>query len=80
MVPPDVIVPLLIDHEYAAPTPASGTDAKLPTELPHTDEAAGVTVASGDGFMVTASVPEAEQDVLLVTVTLSVTDPDAPAV
>jgi hypothetical protein len=76
---PAVMDPLVIFHEYIAPTPASGTDAEFPVELAHA--AVGVViVALGDGLIVTVAFEDAEQPLLLVTVIARVTEPDAPAV
>ena len=54
---PDVIVPFVIDQEYATPDPALGTDAALPVEFPHTDAGAVMTV-EGSGFTLTVALPE----------------------
>ena len=69
---PAVIVPLLTIQLYMAPTPASGTLARLPVELTHTATGA-VIVALGSGFTVTCRVPIALQPGKGVTVTFSVT-------
>jgi hypothetical protein len=54
---PDVIVPFVIDQEYAAPPPAFGTEALLPGELAQTDTGAVMT-EEGIGSTLTFALPE----------------------
>ena len=61
-----------------APLPALLTDAELIADPLHTAEAA-VMVALGAAAIVTDLVPDDLQPVLLVTVAVSFTVPDAPA-
>ena len=66
---PAVIVPLVIDQEYVAPEPASGTEAVLPVEFGQTEEGA-VTVEEGTAFTVAVVVAGADAQPPTVTVTL----------
>lgn len=54
---PVVIVPFVIDQEYAAPAPALGTDAVFPDE-PAQTAAGAVIVAEGVGVTVTTALPD----------------------
>jgi hypothetical protein len=77
---PAVMHPLTMLQEYFAPVPALATTAVLPDELAHT-EAAAVMLATGYADMDIDLLPElALQPAALVTVTETVTVPDAPAV
>jgi hypothetical protein len=51
-----VAVPFVTLHRYVAPRPASGTDAVLPTELKHTDDA-DVMTEDGVGLTVMTADP-----------------------
>jgi hypothetical protein len=78
--PPAVIVPLLMDQAYLAPLPPLATDAVLPAEPAHT-EAGAVMVATGSATTAIDLLPEeALHPTALITVTESVTEPDAGAV
>jgi hypothetical protein len=76
---PDVMHPLVMLHAYLAPVPPLANNAVLPDELAQTEDAA-VMLATGYADMVTNLLPDdALQPAALVTVTESVTEPDAPA-
>jgi hypothetical protein len=76
---PDVIVdPWLSVHTYVAP-PVAATEAVLPAEPVHTDPAV-VIVAPGKAIIGIDLFAEVLlQPLLLVTVTVSVTNPDLVA-
>ncbi len=76
---PPVIVPFVIPHVYVAPAPASGTLAACPVVLAQT-AAGAVIVADGTGLIGTSIEVDAVQLEALVTVSVSVTLPEAPAV
>ena len=76
---PELMVPLEIVHVYTAPVPALDTEAALPVEPVHTEELA-VIAAFGELFMTIDLLPEVLQPLLFVTITFSVTVPEAPAV
>ena len=77
---PAVITPLVIVHVYLSPLPALATEAALPFDPEHTEDAA-VTVATGYATIETSLLPdEALHPVVMVAVTARVTEPDAPAV
>lgn len=74
--------PLLIDHEYKALLPASGTDAEFPVEEAHT-EGLAVMAAEGNGFIGIVLVLVLEQEdgpEPIVTVTVKVSEGPLPAV
>jgi hypothetical protein len=74
---PEVIVPPLMVHLYVSPL-TEVDEAVLPAE-PLQTEAAALIVALGEGLIVTSFFPdELLQPLLLVTVTESVTEPEAP--
>ena len=75
---PAVIVPPLMVQTYAAPAPASATLAVLPVEFGHGVEA--VIVQTGVVPMVSNFDPWQAQPLAVVTSTLIVTVPLAPAV
>ena len=62
-----------------APLPALATEAALPVDPVQTDDEA-VIVADGRALIVTELLPVDLQPLLLVTVTDSVTVPEAPAI
>src|SRR5689334_4771620 len=75
----EVMVPLVICHEYVV-APA-GPLAVLPVEFAQTCAGVGVMAGvAGLALMVTLTLFEAEQPAPLVTVRLSSTGPEAPAV
>ena len=80
VVPPKVIVPLLMLHAYVAPVPAVATDAVLPVDKEHTDEAAVIDAFGAAAIVIVFLADATLQPPLLVTVTDIVTVPDPPAV
>lgn len=54
---PDVIVPFVIDQEYAAPPPVLCTEAVFPVEFAHADTGAVMTTG-GIGSTLTFALPE----------------------
>jgi hypothetical protein len=75
---PPVIVPFVIDHEYVAPTPASGTEAVCPAVLGHTD-AGAVIVADGEVLTTTFVIACGDVQPATVAVTLYVPEAESPA-
>ena len=75
----EVIVPLVIDHEYVV-APA-GPLALLPVDDAQTDDGDGVMDGvAGLALIVTFEVFDAEQPAAFVTVSVRPTVPEAPAV
>jgi hypothetical protein len=66
---PPVIAPFPIDHEYVAPTPASGTEAPWPPELEQTEDGA-VIVESGDVLTTALVIAAGDMQPATVAVTL----------
>ena len=74
---PPLMAPFPIDHEYVAPTPASGTEAPWPPELEQTEEGA-VILESGD--VLTTALVIAAGDTQLATVAVTLYEPPAASV
>jgi hypothetical protein len=77
---PAVIVPFVRFQTYAAPTPASATEAVWPVDDAQTEAASTVIEDDGDGVIVTFAEDEDAQLAALVTVTLIPTGDVVPAV
>lgn len=75
---PEVSVPLTMDHEYVAPSPASGTDATPAAPAQSTPGAA--TAAEGIELIAIGTFDVASQPSAVVTVTARVVLPAGPAV